>query len=139
MALTENDVVAACATYLRSTGYEINSACSTADRGVDLVATNRTTGSRLFVEAKGGTSSKAHTRRYGRPFDLRQARSHVSRALFEVARLASEPGAKDVAIALPTDAHHRRLVNQILPVLQRIPASVLWVSDDLSVEWWPSR
>jgi hypothetical protein len=137
MPLTENDVIDACAKHLSGAGYVVEKVCRTSERGVDIVARCTRTGSRIFVEAKGATSSKSHSARFGRPFDRGQARSHVSRALFEAARLASsaKPG-DEAALAFPADTHHESLVEEILPALGRLPASVFWVSNDGEVRWW---
>lgn len=137
MQLTENDVIAACVRHLLEAGYVVEQACRTSERGTDIVAACTRTGSRIFVEAKGATSSKPHSARFGRPFDRGQARSHVSRALFEAARIAStaKPG-DEAALAFPADAHHESLVAEILPALRRLPASVFWVSSDGHVRWW---
>jgi len=50
--LTENDIVDATAAHLASVGYDIESKCSTGQRGVDIIAVHRQTGRRLLVEAK---------------------------------------------------------------------------------------
>jgi hypothetical protein len=46
------------------------------ERGVDIVAVHLATGERLFVEAKGGTSSTAATARFGKPFTWNQPKGH---------------------------------------------------------------
>ena len=67
LMLTENDVVEAVALYLSGSGYSIESTCTTGQTGVDIVAIETASGRRLRVEAKGGTSSKDHTERFGKP------------------------------------------------------------------------
>ncbi len=66
--LTENDVVRAVAHYLSQDGYEIVSQLSTLEHGIDIEAVSVKSGKRLLAEAKGGTSSKQTTRRFGKPF-----------------------------------------------------------------------
>ncbi|SRR5258706_15542022 len=131
--LTENDVVDAVAAYLSSLGYTVESKCTTFERGVDIVALHGTTGRRLRVDAKGGTSSKDYTDRFGKRFNGGQVRSHVSRALYEAAvMLGAYPG-DEVALALPDDEHHRRRVDAIRAVLDRLAIVVFFVGDDRSV------
>jgi len=74
--LTENDVIQAVSLHLKSEGYRIDKVCSTSsERGVDIVATHPKTGKRLLVEAKGATSSKDGTARFGKVFNRGQARA----------------------------------------------------------------
>src|SRR4051794_27602850 len=87
LMLTENDVVEAVAAHLPSLGYIVEATCTTTQRGIDIVARHGRTGRRLRVEAKGGTSSKDHTDRYGKCFSPGQVVSHVSRALYKAAVL----------------------------------------------------
>jgi Restriction endonuclease len=139
--ITENDVVKACVQFLEDEGWSIEQALKTNERGVDIVASRRESGSRLFVVAKGGTSSKKHTARFGKPFSLDQARSHISRALFEAARVVNSSGIGDeAALAFPDDGNHRMLVNQIQCVLNILKISLFWVEEDGSVRWarWDS-
>ena len=133
--LTENDVVKAVASYLASKGYRVDSELSTVERGIDIDAVHLKTGKRLLVEAKGATSSKKGTSRFGKPFDRGQATVHVSRALYSVARLQQrhfDEGAK-VAMAFPSDAQHRELVEAITLPLNALDIAVFFVRDDLSV------
>lgn len=133
--LTENDVIQAVSEYLRSKGYRIDRALSTAERGIDIVAVNGSTEKRLLVEAKGGTSSKAATARFGKPFTLNQARSHVSVALYCAARLrhlylTERP---EIALAFPDDNTHRRLVEEMHSTLQALEIAVFFVDADRQV------
>jgi hypothetical protein len=130
--LTENDVVQAVAAYLSKNGYRIESALSTDERGIDIVAINLKTERRLLVEAKGGTSSKDHTARFGSPFNSGQALSHVSRAFYTVAALRQKHAAShdEVALAFPDDSNHRSLVENIGTALQVLGITVFFVSDE---------
>lgn len=82
--LTENDVVEKLAKYLESKGYNIISSQDTNSRGVDLVA--KKGDQNLYVEAKGGTSSKLHTARFGKPFTKNQIKSHIAGAIYNTLR-----------------------------------------------------
>ena len=133
--LTENDVVQAVAAYLTQNGYRIESALSTDERGIDIVAINLKTERRLLVEAKGGTSSKAHTARFGNPFNSGQALSHVSRAFYTAATLRQKYVANhdEIALAFPEDSNHRALVDNISTALQALNIIVFFVGEDRSV------
>ena len=137
--LTENDVVDAVAAHLPSLGYTVEATCTTIQRGVDIVARHDQTGRRLRVEAKGGTSSKDHTDRYGKCFNSGQVVSHVSRALYKAAVLLGEHPADDVALALPDDEHHRARVECIGSALDKLGIGVFFVGDDGTVRRLDAR
>ncbi len=135
--LTENDVVEHVARFLGGRGYAIEQALGTSEKGVDIVAVSERDGRRLLIEAKGATSSKEHTARFGKPFTPAQARSHVARAFFEAARVVSK-GREDerAALALPRDRYHEGLIAQVARALELLEVSVFWVSSDGTVSWW---
>lgn len=130
--LTENDVVKAVATHLRKQGYHIDKALTTVERGIDIVANRQSTGETLFIEAKGGTSSKEATARFGKPFTPNQARSHVSVALYCVAKLYHRHSSENVkiALALPDDPVHRGLIGDINSALDALGVGVFFVGAD---------
>ena len=80
--LTENEVVDALVKHFSDRGFAIEGQCSTLETGVDVVAWDSRAGVRWRVEAKGGTSSKPGTARYGKPFTRNQVKTHVSVAFF---------------------------------------------------------
>ena len=73
--ITENEVVEAVAGYLSNNGWEIVATCTTAQRGVDILA--KRNGETLAVEAKGAGSATPESRRYGKPFTNNQ-NAHTS-------------------------------------------------------------
>lgn len=127
--LTENDVVKAVATYLTIQGYRIDKALTTVEQGIDIVAKHLHTDELLFVEAKGGTSSKEATARFGKPFTPNQAKSHVSVALYCAAKLYHRHSTENVnvALALPDDLVHRSLVDNISSALDVLGIGVFFV------------
>lgn len=64
--LTENNIVDILSTYLEKVGYDILQKLWTGQKGVDIIA--RREGQKLFIEAKGETSSKSYTNRFGKLF-----------------------------------------------------------------------
>ncbi len=122
-------MVQAVAGHLATEGYRIDKALSTVERGVDIVAAHLATGERLLVEAKGGTSSKAATRRFGKSFTRNQAKSHVSVAFYYAAKLRQRhsPEGARVALAFPDDANHRALVEDISSALGVLRIAVFLV------------
>jgi hypothetical protein len=98
--LTANDVVQAVAAHLRNKRYRVDRVCSTSERGPDIDAVHPSTGKRLLVEGKGGTSSKPGTRRFDKGFNRSQARSHVAVAFYCVARLQQGHSLEGAQVAL---------------------------------------
>jgi hypothetical protein len=80
--LTENDVVESMCGYLEDAGYRILKRCNTAEKGIDIVALLPDVSRRLLIEAKGETSAREGSKRYGRPFDGAQVRVHVAEAFY---------------------------------------------------------
>ena len=127
--LTENDVVEAVARDLTSRGYVVRQTRRTDEHGTDVIAENPS--EVWFIEAKGGTSSKRHTNRFGKTFTLNQVNSHVSRAVFTAMAVRAKAPAGDrtrVAIALPDDDNHRGMVGQIAASLGHLGVAVFWVT-----------
>lgn len=129
--LTENDIVEKLSTHLEKEGYEILQSLGTGEKGVDIIAKrNRQT---LYIEAKGETSSKSHTNRFGKPFTKNQIKSHVSRAILTSMKiLTSKPSGQGtaVAIALPDTDGHRNLISEIYQPLKKLDITVYWINQN---------
>lgn len=134
--ITENDVVRYLAIHLEHLDYRIDKQLSTLDRGIDIEAVHLSTGERLLVEAKGGTSSKKSTMRFGKPFTFNQAKSHVSVAFTHGAKLLQEFASEraTIALAFPDDKDHRRLVESIRMALTLLGIVVYFVTESGSIE-----
>jgi hypothetical protein len=132
--LTENDIVEAVCRRLVADGWQINTRASTRERGPDIVAEGPG-GGRLVVEAKGATSARQGSARFGKPFDGSQARVHVAEAFFTaaVASVAGARGNQRGALALPDDQLHRRLFGPARLACERLNLGVFWVASDSEV------
>ena len=142
--LTEPDVVDAVCSFLHSWGYEILQKLEPVQRGYDIIAVKHGTPDRvLYIEAKGGTSSKPETARYGKPFNGAQIRVHVAEALYNAVAIlvTTDPNAEIRAgIALPVTDKHQLLIKRIAPALAQLNIAVLWVAEDRQVQVaspWP--
>lgn len=93
---------------------------------------------RLLVEAKGGTSSKEGTKRYGLGFNSGQARDHVANAVYTALKLISIHKNSLIAIALPDDTAHRRLVEEVEPIMERLGIGAFWVDQNGGARVWGS-
>lgn len=137
--LNENDVVATVDRYLRNSGWRIVAARGTHQHGPDIEAAHSRSGRRLYVEAKGETSSRRGSRRYGKPFNSGQMWDHVAKAFYKAATVRSQPRTRprpQAAIALPRNPRHEDLVRAIEGALVRLGVSVLWVEPRKTVTWW---
>lgn len=129
--LTENDVVNAVARHLEATGWSIAQVLTTSDRGVDLVAERN--GVRLHVEAKGATSSKKTSRRYGMGFERKQVFDHVAKAVHTALAVVARGNGTRAALAVPDDQHHRHFVGMVSPALARLEVATFFVAGPGSV------
>lgn len=128
--LTEDDVVEAVCRALAAAGWTIVARASTVERGPDVLADRD--GRRLVVEAKGETSNRPASNRFGSPFNAGQVHDHVGRAVLEA--LAAVSAGHVGAIALPDERNHRRQVGRIAAGLAAAGVHVLWVLADGTVE-----
>ena len=132
-ALTENDVIAHVCAWLEAGGYVIEQRLRTTQSGDDIIAMRSDGSVRLFIEAKGATSARAGSARYGTAFDQSQASVHVAEAAFRALRTLSLPddsGLVRAGIALPDNELHRRLMQPALVALKRLHVAIFWVDGD---------
>jgi Holliday junction resolvase-like predicted endonuclease len=135
--LNENQIVERTKTFLESRNYHVSSARRTNERGIDIVASSADGRRVVFVEAKGATSSKKGTTRYGKPFSLGQCKTHLAVALYAVARLRQNAAPTDrVAIALPAAQPHQHLVDAIEASLRQLEVGVFFVPTRGRVRFW---
>lgn len=123
--LTEDDVIDAVTSHLSARGWQEVTRARATQTGYDLVVERGRT--RLIVEAKGAGSSKAHSARYGPPFNRRQVRARVANAVLKALRVVSSDGPR-AAVALPDNEHHRREIDQVARALRDMKIGVFWVN-----------
>lgn len=133
--LTENDVVSAVCRHLKDTGFEIKQSLLTSEKGIDIIAIKNSY--TLFIEAKGETSASITSKRFGSPFNQNQIKTHIGQAILAVLKIVTKH--KDssdigVAIALPDNEGHRKIINEISFSLQKLGIYIFWVKDLNSVE-----
>ncbi len=131
--IDENAVVTAIGRYLEDKNFEIVQKLDTKQRGIDLIAEDKSTGDRILVEAKGGTSSLRDTTKYGRPFSSQQVLNRVAKGFHTAAKLRSRyvsEGKTKIALAFPDTRMFRKYVGEIESVLVELNIDVYWVSED---------
>jgi hypothetical protein len=100
--LDENDVIGALAEYLKRDGYDVLKQLHTTEKGVDLIARRGKLGPFLHVEAKGGTSSRQGSNRFGKPYTQSQVFDRVSKGFYTAVLLRSKnPLPDEVGLAVP--------------------------------------
>jgi len=132
--LTEGDVIHRVITFFEKNGYKIVDQKNTSQQGYDIVAEKE--GKRTYIEAKGQTSSKPHSNRYGKEFTSNQKWDHVSKAVYTAMKTLKKEGNCDAGIALPADDVHMRLINDIYPSLQALKIEVYLVHESGIVQMY---
>ncbi len=139
MMLDENDVIVALSTFLKSQGYSVAQQLHTTEKGVDLVAIHPS-GPRLHVEAKGGTSSRQGSNRYGKPYTQSQVFDRVSKGFYSTVLLrATVPAGDEVAMAVPDTVHFRKYLAPIAKVAHGLQIHLILVGNESQVEYLPTR
>lgn len=136
--LFEGDVIKAVCNELVRRGYRIEQELDPTQRGDDIIAINEANpSSRLIIEAKGESSSRKNSRRYGQAFSSAQVRVHVAEVIYKAAEILSRPIEGDrvlVGVAFPDNATHRRVVTAISHAVARLEIAVFWVNKHKEVE-----
>ncbi len=133
--LTENDIIEILANHLnKDDGWEIKNKLTTIQKGVDILAEKN--GVTLYVEAKGETSSKKSSRRYGKQFTKNQVGTHVSVAILTSLKVLSKNDnkSKKVAMAFPDNKNHRDIIELIAPALRRAGIVTYLVKENSVIE-----
>lgn len=128
--LTENDVIDAVCSHLECEGYEIIEKRRTNERGIDVVAHHKERG-RLLIEAKGETSSRDASKRFGKCFNAAQVRVHVASAVYGA--LCLHDNSNRVAIAFPDTALHRRYLQPLQSISNGLDIQVYLVKSDRGI------
>lgn len=129
--LFEDTVIDAVITHLKNKGYRIIQRSTASQHGYDLVAEKN--GKKLYVEAKGQTSSKPGTKRYGKEFHSGQKFDHVAKAVLKAIQALNQESGSESGIALPNDPGHARLVESVLLSMKQIGLKIFLVDENLKV------
>jgi hypothetical protein len=126
---TENDVIDAVCKYLIENNYSITQQLTTSQTGVDIVAVAEN-GTKCFVEAKGATSSKPTSNKYGKEFDKSQVKTHVGVALVAAFKIKNEFPNSESIIALPDNQNHVALIQSMKTPIIGSGIQVMFVSNN---------
>ena len=129
--MDENAIVdAVCARLVRE-GCEILSRCTTTQRGIDIVA-RAANGQHYYVEAKGGTSTREGSARFGKAYVPSQIFDRVAKGVFTCLQLRSKhPDAsrERVVLALPDEERFSAYIESVELQLRAVAIEVWYISD----------
>lgn len=134
--LYEWDIIEAVCKFLSSQGYEIVQRLTESQRGDDIIAVSSDGREKIFIEAKGETSSKKGSARFGKSFSRAQVRDHVANAFYKAAQKLHNNEEQSVrsGIALPKKQDHLDMVKGIKLALANLQIEVFWVNSKGLVE-----
>jgi hypothetical protein len=134
--MDENAVVKATCKHLEEQGYIISQRLSTIERGVDTIAEDPSTGCKLLVEAKGATSSREGSPRFGKPYTQTQVFDRVAKGVFTCFQLrAKNPDRARyrVILAVPDIRWFRSYLEPILAELKAAGIEAMFVTESKCV------
>lgn len=134
--LYESDIIEAVSKFLSSHGYNILQQLTENQRGDDIIAVSSDGSEKIFIEAKGETSSKKASARFGKPFSRGQVRDHVANAFYKASQKLHNNERQSVrsGIALPRKQDHIDMVKEIRLALATLQIEVFWVHSNRLVE-----
>jgi hypothetical protein len=130
--LTESEVIASVCRFLKKNRFHDIRFLSEIEHGIDIQAIAPDGKRHVSIEAKGGTSSKPGTARFGKPFNSGQVWDHISKAFYCAARDSSL--GLMAGVALPRNDMHSKCIRKILPALKKLQIEVFWVLPNKRVE-----
>ncbi|MFA5162246.1 MAG: hypothetical protein WC421_08365 [Elusimicrobiales bacterium] len=130
--MDENAVIDAVCQYLKIEGYIIESVLTTTQKGIDITARHEQKGV-LLIEAKGGTSSRRGSARYGLSYTETQVLDRVARGFFTIAELKNKYPNASVALAVPKTPYFLKYLARIEKSLLLLNCQVLLVNPTKTV------
>ena len=139
--MDENQVIEAVCRHLEKRGLVVKQRRHTTEHGVDVIAEDPRSGSTIYIEAKGGTSSRDGSARFGKPYTQTQVYDRVSKGVFTALQLRgqySDRHAAQVFLAVPDSKWFRRYLASVGTQLSAAGLGVLFVDEGGGVapaEW----
>jgi hypothetical protein len=131
--IKEMDVIECVANYLEVKKHFtiMSKVNATQEHGVDLIAVSPGGRIKLYIEAKGQTSSDPRTKRYGKEFNENQKKVHLGKALLNTCQCLEK--GEMAGIALPDDKINCKLIDSIGDTINRLGIIVFLVNKNHSV------
>ena len=134
--LDENDVVEAVCAYLEQNNFVVNRKLHTSERGIDIEATHSSSDRVLYVEAKGGTSSRSGSNRYGKPYTKSQILDRTAKGVYTLLQMQGKQARKnsDFALAVPNTIWFREYLAPVEDAIMRLGLQMFLVDENKHVE-----
>ncbi len=133
LPLDENAVIDAVCKYLSVDGYKIAQKLGTTEHGVDVIAEHPGTHVRALVEAKGGTSSRDGSERFGKPYTQTQVFDRVAKGIFTCLQMRTENPDKNavrVILAVPEKPEYfQKYISKVISSLETAGIEVWYAKD----------
>jgi hypothetical protein len=132
--LDENDVVKAVVEHLKQQGFMVQF-LHTTQRGIDIIANHRISGELIFVEAKGGTSSRVGSPRYGKVYDKSQVFDRVAKGIYTLLQMHGnrKNDNDEFALAVPDTLLFNEYLKPIKDSLNTLGLKVFLVNESKEV------
>lgn len=125
--LDENKIVEILAQHLSKQGYEIKQQLSTKQKGIDVIAVKDN--ECLMIEAKGETSSKEGSNRFGKPYTASQVFDRVAKGVYTAIKTAEESRVNEIScLAFPDSKLFREYLSSVNNSLSKLGVVVFVVS-----------
>ena len=128
--MDENAVVDAVCTHLENSGHRIIQRLNTKQQGIDIIAEHPESNRKTFIEAKGSTSSRPGSARFGKPYTRSQIFDRVAKGLFTALQLREEHNdlqQEDVFLAVPEEPIFLEYLETVRRTLRKNRIGVLLV------------
>lgn len=130
--MDENAVVNETCKCLEAQGFVVSQRLSTIERGVDIVAQDPSSGCKILVEAKGGTSSMEGSARFGKAYTQTQVFDRVAKGVFTCFQLRSRHPDRSryrVMLAVPDSRWFRSYLEPVLVELNAAGVEAMFVQE----------
>jgi hypothetical protein len=129
--MDENEIINAVCSHLERTGFSITQRLHTTEQGIDVKARESSTGKLLYIEAKGGTSSRVGSNRFGKDYSPSQVFDRVAKGILTTmetrAAYAGDPKVS-VALAVPDSPLFRRHLDAVASQVASLEIRVFMVA-----------
>jgi Tfp pilus assembly PilM family ATPase len=130
--LTENKIVELVCSQLERDHFSIVQKLDTNQTGIDIIAISPD-GKQYEIEAKGATSSKENSFRYGKEFNKSQVKTHIGMALVASFKVKNRNQKNEAIIALPNNDANRNEIKALkIPILNS--GIKVWLVDEHGIE-----
>ena len=131
--MDENAVIEVICGRLEGQGCHISQRLATTDRGVDSLARNPSSGEEFIIEAKGGTSSRNGSARFGKEYTQSQVFDRVAKGVFTCIQLRvryPDRSKQHVILAVPEALWFRKYLEPLQPHLLEAGVEVWFAANN---------